>query len=152
MKRLAVMLFALGAACTAWADIALNPDVTQDNIGKTICVPGYTSALRPSVGFTNAIKFRLMDAAGIARKDAHQYELDHRVNLGLGGAPRSLDNLQLQPWDGADGARVKDHLERRLQLLVCAGVLPLAEAQQCIYDDWQACAQAHPSTTAKEAK
>jgi hypothetical protein len=104
------------------------------------------------VSFTNAIKFRLMDAAGIPRAEAHKYELDHIVNLSIGGAPRPLDNLRLQPWDGPDGAKVKDELEVRLQRLVCTGQLPLEEAQRCIYDDWQACAKHHPSTTVKEAK
>lgn len=146
------VLFALALSagvCSARAEIALNPDVTPETIRQTICVPGYTSTVRPSVSFTNSIKFRLMDAAGIPRADAQKYELDHVVNLSIGGAPRALDNLQLQPWDGPQGARVKDHLERRLQLLVCAGALPLEEAQRCIYDDWQACAKHHPSLTPK---
>jgi hypothetical protein len=152
MKRALLLLALAAAVCTARAEIALNPHVTQDTIAHTICRPGYTGTVRPAVSFTNAIKYRLMEEAGIARADAHKYELDHIVNLGLGGAPRSLDNLQLQPWDGADGARIKDHLEVRLQRLVCAGKVPLEEAQRCIYDDWRACAKHHPSTTVKEAK
>jgi len=50
--------------------------------------------------------------------------------------PRSLDNLMLQPWEGTSGAKRKDRLEVKLQCLVCAGQVVLAEAQQAIYADW----------------
>jgi len=68
------------------------------------------------------------------------YELDHIVPLALGGHPRKLSNLQLQPWHGADSATDKDGLERRLQRMVCDRQIALADAQYCIADDWQACA------------
>lgn len=151
MKRLLALVVAIAAQVAA-AGMALNPDVTPDTLARTVCTPGYTGTVRPSVLFTNGIKYRLLDAAGIPRANAHQYELDHIVPLTLGGAPRSTDNLQLQPWDGRAGAKVKDKLEVRLNKLVCAGKLPLSEAQACIYTDWQACAIAHPSLSTKESK
>jgi hypothetical protein len=43
----------------------------------------------------------------------------------VGGHPRAEDNLWLQRWDGAWNARVKDRLERRLQVMVCAGEIDL---------------------------
>jgi hypothetical protein len=67
------------------------------------------------------------------------YELDHIVPLTLGGHPRKLANLALQPWEGERGAWRKDALEIRLQRLVCGGVLTLNEAQACIAEDWEAC-------------
>jgi hypothetical protein len=55
----------------------------------------------------------------------------------LGGHPRNLSNLKLQPWDGNDGANRKDILERKLQQLVCADKVPLDEARRVIYFNWQ---------------
>lgn len=121
-----------------FAGVALNPDVHQDTIAQTICVPGYTKTVRPSTTYTNGVKKKLLREAGIGEEHISEYELDHIVPLALGGHPRSLDNLMLQPWEGTDGAKRKDRLEVKLQCLVCAGQVPLQEAQQEIYTDWQA--------------
>jgi hypothetical protein len=123
---------------SAFAGIALNPDVRQDTISSTICVPGYTKTVRPAVSYTNGVKHKLLREAGIDESRISEYELDHIVPLALGGHPRKLDNLQLQPWEGPDGAKKKDKLEAKLQCLVCSGRLQLEEAQRDIYNDWQA--------------
>lgn len=94
--------------------------------------------MRPSTSFTNGVKLKLMREAALPPTDASSYELDHRVPLALGGHPRSLANLQLQHWDGPDGAKSKDRLEKRLQTLVCAGSVPLDEARAAVYWDWPA--------------
>ncbi len=117
---------------------ALNPDVRPDTVRSTICVPGYTASVRPSTSFTTGVKRKLLRQAGLPPDATSTYELDHRVPLALGGHPRALANLQLQRWDGGDGAKVKDTLERRLQTLVCAGGVPLDEARSAIYWDWPA--------------
>jgi hypothetical protein len=137
-------------AFSAHAGMALNPAVTQDNIRSTICVKGWTATVRPPRLVTERIKHALMRQAGLPRSRAREFELDHRVALTLGGAPRSPDNLWLQSWgpwafgwNGATDARVKDKLEVRLNRLVCSGALPLAEAQRCIYEDWPACFRQH---------
>ncbi len=54
-----------------------------------------------------------------------------------GGHPRNFKNLELQPWEGEDGAKKKDRLERRLQLLVCAEKVSVETAQRAIYFDWK---------------
>jgi hypothetical protein len=69
---------------------------------------------------------------------AIKYELDHFVPLAVGGHPRAEDNLWLQRWDGAWNARVKDRLERRLQVMVCAGEIDLYTARTAIQHDWHA--------------
>lgn len=143
--RILAALLALSLAAPAHAAMALNPQVTQANIASTICVARWTTTVRPPVAYTNAVKYQLMDKAGIPRARAHEFELDHLVNLSIGGHPRNRDNLRLQPWDGPDGAKVKDKLEVRLQKLVCAHKLPLATAQACIYSDWKACARRFPA-------
>lgn len=117
---------------------ALNPDVRQETIHETICVPGYTATVRPATSLTNGVKTKLMREAGIQQSEAGHYELDHRVALAVGGHPRSLLNLELQRWEGDDGARRKDALERRLQVLVCSDRMPLRDAQVALYFDWQA--------------
>lgn len=52
-------------------------------------------------------------------------------------ASRATRRLQLQPWEGEDGAKKKDKLEVKLQCLVCTGSVPLDQAQTEIYNDWK---------------
>jgi len=124
--------------------IALNPDVDEDTIDKTICVSGYTKSVRPATSYTNGVKKKLMREAGIDTVRIGDFELDHIVPLTLGGHPRKLSNLMLQPWEGEHGAKSKDILEVRLQSLVCHGTLDLTDAQVCIARDWEACALQYP--------
>ena len=113
-------------------------EVTQDTIQTTICVSGWTATIRPSTSFTNGLKQLMLSRAGLSSGDASNYELDHYVPLALGGHPRSEDNLWLQPWNGTWSAKVKDRLERRLQVMVCAGEVTLHAAQQAIQKGWRA--------------
>lgn len=115
---------------------ALNPDVRQETIQQTICVPGYAASVRPSTNYTSGVKAKLLRDQGLPPTAAPDYELDHRIPLALGGHPRSLKNLELQAWEGADGAKRKDRLERKLQQLVCAGQVLLNDARRDIYVDW----------------
>lgn len=120
--------------------ISLNPDVTAQTLAGTICRSGYTRSVRPASSYTQAIKKKLLREAGLSESLRRDYELDHIVPLALGGHPRKLTNLALQPWDGEHGATRKDLLEVRLQRLVCHGQLALHAAQVCIAEDWEACA------------
>ena len=113
---------------------ALNPAVTQHNIGKTVCVSGWTKTVRPAASVTDRIKRRLL--ANVADRNASHYELDHLVSLQLGGAPADPNNLWLEPYAGPCGARVKDVLEIALKRRVCAGTLTLAQAQAAIRANW----------------
>ena len=114
----------------------LNPDISQANIQETICRKGFTKTIRPATVYTNGVKFKLMRETGIPEEDADKYELDHIVPLALGGHPRKLANLMLQPYEGKLGARQKDRLELKLQHMVCSGELDLAIAQRQIGSDW----------------
>lgn len=115
---------------------ALNADVTQANIKKTICVAGWTATVRPPTSYTNPLKAKLLEDYDLPPSDAAKYELDHFVPLALGGHPTSHDNLWLQPWEGQWGAKTKDRLERKLQLMVCAGQLTLDQARHAIRTNW----------------
>jgi hypothetical protein len=117
---------------------AVDPTVTQWNIQQTICVSGYTSRVDPPTSYTNRIKIQLMVKAGIDSSHVNEFELDHIIPLALGGDPLAIENLQLQPWEGNEGAKRKDLIEVRLQCLVCSGQVGLVDAQRDIADDWQA--------------
>ena len=70
------------------------------------------------------------------RYDPDGAVVDHLVPLELGGS-NDFTNLwpQSEHATGLDAA-TKDRLENRLHALVCAGELPIAEAQHEIAADW----------------
>lgn len=117
---------------------AVNPNVTQVNIGSTICKSGWTATIRPPLSYTAPIKRALWAASGRHGK-LSDYELDHWVPLEVGGAPRDPANLVLQPWVGPTGAHAKDGVENRVKAEVCAGKLTLAVGEQCFLVDWRRC-------------
>jgi hypothetical protein len=111
---------------------AIDPVVTQADIGSTICVPGYTATVRPPESQTRAFKFgQAYPAYGIAA--GTQSELDHLVPLELGGAN---DAANLWPQAGPV-PNPKDSVERALNRAVCDGQIKLARAQRAIAADWQ---------------
>jgi hypothetical protein len=114
-----------------------NADVTQANVTTTICVSGWTATVRPPTSYTQALKRAMLVRVGVNPSEGFAYELDHFVPLAIGGHPRSEDNLWLQRWEGEWNARVKDRLERKLQLMVCAGTITLDAARTAIQNDWQ---------------
>ena len=115
---------------------ALNPGIDQATIQTTICKRGWTATVRPPVDYTDKLKLKLLHAAGLSDSDAKRFELDHLIPLELGGNPYDPRNLWIEPWNGNQGAHVKDQLEDRLNHLVCSGKLSLAAAQHAIASDW----------------
>jgi hypothetical protein len=103
----------------------LNPDVTQQTIGATICLPGWTKSVRPSTDYTNALKVRQMRAYGLTGSPS-AFQEDHLISLELGGHPTDPRNLWPEPYPHA--ARV-DLLENELNARVCSGAMSLADAQ-----------------------
>jgi hypothetical protein len=67
---------------------------------------------------------------------ALDFEEDHLINLGIGGAPQDPHNLFPQPRTGPHSASVKDQEETQLQRDVCSGRTTLAAAQAQILADW----------------
>jgi hypothetical protein len=118
---------------------AVNPDVTQETIGSTICVPRWTSTVRPPTSYTNALKVRQIGEYGYADTRTADYEEDHLVPLELGGAPHDPRNLWPEPRYEAGGrtAGDKDSVENALRKKVCAGVLTLAAARDIMATDWR---------------
>lgn len=120
-------------ACTPGA---LNPDVTQDTIGSTICVSGWTATVRPPSSYTTALKKKQIVEYGYSDTNLSDYEEDHFVPLELGGAPRSEENLWPEPHAGSEGSADKDTVENKLKKAVCAGEVNLTDAQDAIMTDW----------------
>ena len=133
----ALILAATYAAFLPTVPGSLNPDVTQDNIGQTICVSGWTKTIRPPASYTNKLKRQQMAAMGLT-DPPRSYEEDHLISLEIGGNPTDPDNLWPQPWDGQFGAHRKDVIETRLKRLVCDGTISLDQAQTAIRTDWVA--------------
>ena len=118
---------------------AINPAVTQNNIGETICVLGYTKTIRPPSSYTTALKksqLRTLPYSSYGSTDTKLFEEDHLIPLELGGNPTSPKNLWPEPWSGTSGARLKDALENKLHLLVCSHTLTLKVAQRAIATNW----------------
>jgi hypothetical protein len=105
---------------------ALNPDVTQATIRRTICVHGWTKTVRPPVDYTNALKVKQMRDYGEAG-DPSDYQEDHLISLELGGAPTDPRNLWPEPYPRAADV---DTIENELNAKVCSGELSLADAQR----------------------
>jgi hypothetical protein len=84
------------------------------------------------------LKKVMLSRAGLPPRDSIEYELDHFVPLAVGGHPVPTTTCGSQRWDGAWNARVKDRVERRLQLMVCAGEITLPTARAAIQNDWHA--------------
>lgn len=116
-----------------------NPQVTQANIGQTICVKGWTKTIRPLPTYTDALKRKQIAERNYADSDPRHYEEDHFVPLEVGGHPTDPNNLWPQP---IQEARMKDKLENELNKAVCGRAMTLAAAQQCLMrTGWIACAR-----------
>lgn len=116
---------------------AVNPAVTQTNIAKTICVPGWTKTIRPRASYTNRLKVRqLASGPYMSAAAPRDFEEDHLVSLEIGGHPTDERNLWPQHWAAPMGARQKDQLENYLHRAVCAKTMTLRRAQAAMSSDW----------------
>jgi hypothetical protein len=109
-----------------------NPEVTQANIAQTICAGGWTTTVRPPQSYTEPLKRSQMAEYGDTRP-IYDYEEDHLIPLGLGGAPSDPHNLW--PQLGAS-PNPKDEVESAANHAVCDGRMTLASAQRQIASDW----------------
>jgi len=107
---------------------ALNTNVRQATIRKTICESGWTKTIRPPVSYTNALKLQQMILYE-ERGSPSSYEEDHFIPLELGGAPRNPENLWPEPHLQSSKS---DPLETKLKRQVCKGMTTLKKAQAAI--------------------
>lgn len=102
-----------------------SAEVTQANIGDTVCRTGWTKTIRPPVSYTNALKLEQMRRYG-DRGSPSAYQEDHLISLELGGDPADPRNLWPEPYPRASAV---DQIENQLNHEVCTGKLTLREAQ-----------------------
>ena len=155
MRRLAALLLLLVAACAPLRQppppqpageagrIDLRPDprltpgaVMAGITAADICRRGWAHSVRH---VTAQVRRTVFTAYGVPSGNhtgicagPEGCELDHLVSLELGG---SNDAANLWPQPHAS-AIVKDRLENELHRRVCAGDLPLNQAQSMIAHDW----------------
>ena len=117
---------------------ALNPAVNQQTIDRTICVSGWSEAVRPPEDITEQEKLASMAAYG-DDGPPREYEYDHLVSLELGGATNDPRNLWPEPGGSPNP---KDAVEDSLHAKVCDGQMSLREAQHLITTAWVRLARA----------
>jgi len=115
---------------------AVDHNITQANIQQTVCQKGYTKTVRPPAYFTNKLKKTQIRQYGYPDQDPRHFEEDHLIPLNIGGAPDNPRNLWPQPRKSEWNAAKKDELEVKLYKQVCAGRVPLFEAQKVYTTDW----------------
>lgn len=115
-----------------------DPHITQANIHRTICIPGYSKSVRPPESYTEPLKRKLIAEYGYTDRRLRDYELDHLRSIELAGSPIDPRNLWPEPHEviGGWGSYAKDRLENRLHRLVCRGKVSLAQAQEAISTNW----------------
>lgn len=112
-------------------DHALTPGATRPVTLHEICTPGSSGKARAVSAKTKKAvyaRYHVTPTPG-------GFEVDHLISLELGGS-NDIENLWPQSYHGPNNAHDKDKLENQLHALVCAGTVPLDEAQHAIATDW----------------
>src|SRR3954470_22241731 len=114
----------------------IDPDISQENITQTICVPGYTKTVRPPSSYTTRLKAEQMRELGLPGT-VRDYHEDHLVPLCVGGHPSDPRNLWPQPVTGQWSTSAKDQLEGSVCRAMCRGAMTLLEGQESfLRPDW----------------
>jgi hypothetical protein len=114
-------------------DRACTPgDIFADATKDQICVPGYSSSVRD---VPQSVKEAVYAAYGVTSRNPGQYEVDHLVNLSIGGS-NDISNLWPEAASPTPGFHEKDQVEVYLQDQVCSGKMDLRTAQVQIATNW----------------
>ena len=112
-------------ACTPGA---IFSDVTAEQI----CVRGYARSVR---NVPVQVKHEVYREYGITHHRPGEYEVDHLISLELGGS-NDIANLWPEAAEPRPGFHERDKVENYLHEEICAGRIPLAQAQAKIANDW----------------
>ena len=142
-----LLLLSLGAADVRAADVPdskVTPGLVDPTLtAQVLCAAGFsTTTIRNVTESTKKQvyqRYNVQNHAGYC-SGPQGCEIDHLISLEIGGK-NDIQNLWPQPYDGTWNAHMKDQLENRLHKLVCAGQLPLSQAQKEISTDWRAAYQ-----------
>jgi hypothetical protein len=117
-----------------------NPTLTPGVVASTntaeVCQKDYPARSRH---VSPSTKNKVYRAYGVDKNQCLKgCKIDHLIPIAIGGAN---DPKNLWPHEyGADwNVFAKTRLEIRLRKEVCAGRLPITEAQTCIQKDWTEC-------------
>ncbi len=114
-------------------DRACTPgDIFSTATKDEICVPGYASSVRD---VPQSVKEQVYAAYGVASRSPGEYEVDHLVNLSIGGS-NDISNLWPEAASPTPGFHEKDKVEVYLQDQVCSGKMDLRTAQIQIATNW----------------
>jgi hypothetical protein len=114
-------------------DHACTPgDIFSNATKDEICVPGYASSVRD---VPQSVKEAVYAAYGIASRNPGEYEVDHLVNLSIGGS-NDISNLWPEAANPTPGFHQKDQVEVYLQDQVCSGKMDIRTAQIQIATNW----------------
>ncbi len=117
----------------ALPDSACTPGaVFTEATKEQICVPGYTKTVRD---VPNSLKDQVFAEYGITSHPTGEYEVDHLIPLELGGS-NDIANLWPEAADPKPGFHEKDQVENYLHDQMCAGAIPLRQAQAQIAANW----------------
>jgi hypothetical protein len=119
---------------SAMPDRTLTPGNALVSAAAVVCAPEYATSISD---VSEDLRRGVLAAYAIEDAQRDGYELDHLIPVELGG-DNSAGNLWPQPRTGIGNAAVKNGLESHLRDLVCAGAVPLAEAQHTMASDWSA--------------
>lgn len=112
-------------------DLACTPGAVEIHDTATLC--GETTRERRHV--TEATKRAVLVSYGVPWAARDGYEVDHLISLELGGS-NDAANLWPEAAEPRPGFHEKDQVENYLHREVCAGRMPLADAQHVIATDW----------------
>jgi hypothetical protein len=112
-------------------DPACSPGAVGTTDLAVICGQG----TRERRHVTEATRRAVFEAYGAPWDERAGYEVDHLISLELGGS-NDVANLWPEPAEPRPGFHEKDAVENYLHREVCAGRMPLAEAQRVIATDW----------------
>lgn len=112
----------------------LTPGEVLSTNANEICVSGYAKRVRD---VSTATKNEVYAEYGVLSRAPDQYEIDHLIPLGIGGA-NDIKNLWPQPTDPRPGRLEKDALEGELHKRICDHSLDVRTAQHEVATDWVA--------------
>ena len=145
LAAITLCLFAAPAFAQGWPvvpDPAKTPGEVRALTKDQICATKWGKDERL---VTAAMKEEVYKAYGVPITARHitvngkvssAFEVDHLISRELGGAD-SVKNLWPEPYTGPWNAHMKDKLENKLHVEVCAGRVDLAVAQKLISGDWR---------------
>src|ERR1700674_6524 len=120
--------------------VSVGDPITRD----LICTSGYAKCVRRVSATVRREVFKSYGLEGDYTGYCSEQgcEIDHLIPLELGGS-NDQKNLWPQPYGGCWNAHVKNRLGTRYYREVCAGRIPLDQAQDEILTDWIKSYQKH---------